>query len=72
VGSLLATSSPRLQRGACRALEPFARRHKIPVCQAKVVTALIALSQSPEPLVAKTAGQVLQLLADDLPSVDLS
>jgi len=33
VGSLLATNSPRLQRGACRALEPFARRHKIPVCQ---------------------------------------
>ena len=46
--------------------------HPSLVCQAKVVTALIALSQSPEPLVAKTAGQVLQLLADDLPSVDVS
>ena len=63
VGALLGSSSPRLQIEACLALEPFASAHRVSMCQARVVGALIALTHSSDEEVQDTAGRVLRLLA---------
>jgi len=48
LGGLLATPSPRLQMEVCLALEPLAAEHRVAMCQAQVVTALIALTHTPD------------------------
>ena len=63
LGGLLHVPSSRLQMETCLALEPLADRHKLAMCQAKVVTALIALSHSGDRDLMDCAGRVLKLLA---------
>jgi hypothetical protein len=63
LGGLLATPSPRLQMEVCLALEPLAAEHRVAMCQAQVVTALIALTHTPDDELATCAGRVLKLLA---------
>jgi len=62
IGMLLATPSARLQIEACLALEPFCVEHKVAMCQAKVVGALISLTQSHDPHVVTAASRVLTSL----------
>ena len=62
LSSLLMSPSARLQIEACLALEPFAAEHKIAMAQAKVIGALIALTQSSDQEVQLTAGRVLKLM----------
>lgn len=63
MGSVLASSSARLQLEASAALEPFASLHKVAMCQAKLVGTLITLAQSTDGPVLDVAGRVLRLLA---------
>jgi len=59
---LLAVPSPRLQMEACLALEPLAADHKVSMCQAQVVSALIALTHTPDDDLVAAAGRVLRML----------
>ena len=47
----------------CLALEMLAERHKVAMCQARVVGQLIAMSHSRDPELMDCAGTVLKLLA---------
>ena len=63
IGKMLEEPSSRLQVEACLALELLAERHKVAMCQAKVVSQLIAMSHSRDPELMDCAGTVLKLLA---------
>lgn len=63
LGAMLLTPSPRLQCEACMALEALAEGHKVEMAQARVVSALIALSHSSSDSIVDAASKVLQLLA---------
>ena len=47
----------------CLALEPLASKHKVAMCQAKVVGRLIAMNHSGDPSLMDCAGRILKLLA---------
>jgi len=62
LGSLLTAPSRQVQIEACQALEPLCANHKVPLCQARVVGALIALTQSTDEEVVVAAARVLHQL----------
>ena len=62
LGSLLTAPSRQVQIEACQALEPLCANHKVQLCQARVVGALIALTQSTDKEVVEAAARVLHQL----------
>lgn len=60
---MLSMASPRLNIAVCQALLPYASAHKLEVCKARLVSHLIALSQSPNPALADAASAILTALA---------
>ena len=64
IGGLLAEPSARVQHEACLALEPLAADHRVAMCQAQVVGALIALTQvADDDALVTAASRVLKMLA---------
>jgi hypothetical protein len=59
---MLTAPSRQVQIEACQALEPLCANHKVPLCQARVVGALIALTQSTDEEVVVAAARVLHQL----------
>ena len=47
----------------CLALEPLAAAHRVPMCQAQVVSALIQLTHTNDDDLVTAASRVLKLLA---------
>ena len=63
-GGLLSELSSRVQMEACLALEPLASAHRVQMCQAQVVSSLIALTHTrDDDALVLAASRVLKLLA---------
>ena len=63
LGGMLGVPSARVQMEVCLALEPLAKEHRVPMCQAQIVSALIALTHTSDDELITAASRVLKLLA---------